>query len=167
MSQKYLPGGFSLKGFRMPPKFPSNLMQSKVSSTLPSIPDQMPLFFLGPTLMLGKIKGKRKRGRQRMRWFDSITDLMDMNLSKLKEAVKDRGAWCAAVHGSWSWAWLSDWTTTQGVPPHGQGRTLEPVQTSCQTFLWRDPLSVELISCNEFSYAGVCLFLTTEHQQSL
>ena len=50
--------------------------------------------------MLGKIEGKRKRGRQRMRWFDSITDLMDMNLSKLKEAVKDRGAWCAAVHGS-------------------------------------------------------------------
>ena len=50
--------------------------------------------------MLGKIKGKRKRGQQRMRWFDSITDLMDMNLSKLKEVVKDRGAWCAAVHGS-------------------------------------------------------------------
>ena len=55
---------------------------------------------LEKTLMLGKIEGKRKRGQQRMRWFDSITDLMDMNLSKLKEVVKDRGAWCAAVHGS-------------------------------------------------------------------
>ena len=50
------------------------------------------------TLMLGKIEGKR-RGQQRMRWLDSITDLMDMNLSKLQEIVEDRGAWCAPVHG--------------------------------------------------------------------
>ena len=50
-------------------------------------------------LMLGKIEGKRRRGWQRMRWLDSITDLMDMNLSKVQEIVKDRGAWCAAVHG--------------------------------------------------------------------
>ena len=89
-----------MKGFRMPSKFPLNLMQSQVSSTLPLIPDQMPLVFLGSTWMLGKIEGKRKRGRQRMRWFDSITDLMDMNLSELREVVKDRGAWCTAVHGS-------------------------------------------------------------------
>ena len=54
---------------------------------------------LEKTLMLGKIKGKRRRGRQSMRWLESFTDSVDMNLSKFQEIVEDRGAWCVAVHG--------------------------------------------------------------------
>ena len=77
---------------------------------------------LEKTLMLGKIEGRRRKGQQRVRWLDGITDSMGMSSSKLPEVVNDRECWCAAVHGVVKfWTQLSNWTTiTSGVlmPPN-------------------------------------------------
>ena len=105
---------------------------------------------LEKTLMPGKIEGKR-RELQRIRWLDNITDTTDMNLRKLWEIVKDRGAWHAVVHGvAKSWAWLSYWTTTiTGTYQKSYvWRNLEPTmgRNKQRTLLFPGPLSLNMFT---------------------
>ena len=91
---------------------------------------------LEKTLMLGGIGGRRRRGRQRMRWLDGITDSMDMSLSRLWELVIDREAWRAAIHGvAKSWTWLSDWTELNLIT--GLPRWLSGKESACQCRRYR------------------------------
>ena len=89
------------------------------------------------TLMLGKIEGRRRRERQRMRWLDGITNSMDMGLGGLRELVMDREAWCAAVHGvAKSRTWLSDWTELNCTEP-GEGNG-NPSSTPAWKIPWME-----------------------------
>ena len=107
---------------------------------------------LEKTLMLGKIEGRRRREPQRMRWLDSVTDSMDMNLSELWEILEDRGAWHAAVHGvSKSRTRLNDWTTAIE-----QGRWMTKLGALAKWEVRSQPAPSLLIGCAVLKPQGRC-----------
>ena len=94
---------------------------------------------LEQTLILGKIEGRRRRGQQRMRWLDSITDSVDMNLSKLQEMVRDREVCSAAVHGAAkSWTRLTNWTTTKNKLMRAKKEGGEEGQKNWKRKSWKE-----------------------------